>query len=559
MHRLFDPSTTRRRRILDGPWDFLTDPEDDGRDAGYYETFPDETDRFDVPAAWNVDPDYYEYEGPAWYRRRFELPQSGTTRIAFEGVCHDATVWLDGEHVADHYCGHTPFEVVADLAAGEHELVVRADNTRDERSIPKPGADWRPYGGITREVVVESVPAAFVDDVAVDYELDGDRADATVTVAIRNEGESRETDVSVAIGDRTNTRAHTVDPGRTEVEFEFDLSVDRWSPADPTLYDVVAEVGEGDRRDERREKVGFRSVAVTDTAILVNGEPVEIMGVNRHEDHPEWGHAQPLRLQELDLGLIEDAGMNAIRTAHYPNHPRFLDLCDRRGILVLEEIPLWQFDTERFERESVLDRAKTMLAEMIERDRTHPSVLAWSLTNECENQEQGVADVTAELAALARERDDRPVTLASNRYHPNGQKRWGDDRCLPHVDFICANAYPGWYEPGDYANVVATIREDFPEKPIVFTEFGAGAVYGEHTREAQKWSEEYQASFLVDAIETFRETDYVAGFTIWQFCDTRTDSRNFLKRPKVKNNKGIVDEYRRPKEGYHRVVDLLTD
>jgi len=177
MRRLFDPSTTRRRRALDGPWDFLTDPENEGIDAEYYETFPDETDRFDVPAAWNVDPDYYEYEGPAWYRRRFEIPQSGTTRIAFDGICHDATVWLDGEHVADHYCGYTSFEVVADIAAGEHELVIRADNTRDERSIPKPAADWRPYGGITREVTVESVPETFVDDVAVDYELDGDRAE----------------------------------------------------------------------------------------------------------------------------------------------------------------------------------------------------------------------------------------------------------------------------------------------------------------------------------------------------------------------------------------------
>ncbi|MFB6074208.1 MAG: glycoside hydrolase family 2 protein [Haloarculaceae archaeon] len=550
MHRLFDPTPRRWRRELDGRWSFVTDPDDEGVDMGYFDDFPADADRIDVPGTWNTVARYHDYEGPAWYRRTFDLPEGGPTRLSFQGVCHDATVWIDGDRVADHYGGYTPFEVSERLDAGQHDVVVRADNTRDEESIPRPGTDWFPYGGITREAVVESLPPVSVSDVAVAYELDDDRADVRVEVTVHNDGQATERAATANVGDATAERTLELVPGTTTAAFELSLDIDRWSPEDPQLYEVRATVGE----DERRERVGFRTVEVTDTALLVNGEQVDVRGVNRHEDHPEWGHAQPLRVQELDLDVIEDAGLNAVRTSHYPNHPRFLDLCDERGVLVIEEIPYWQFDAERFRRGDVLDRGATMLEEMIERDRNHPSILAWSVTNECANEEPGVLEATEELVSVARTLDDRPVTLASNNYHPDGE---GADPCLDLVDFVCANAYPGWYSDGEYADVLRGVREDHPDKPVVVSEFGAGAVAGERTREDQKWSEGFQADFLADAVETFRGAEYVAGFTVWQYCDTRTDPRNWERRPKTKNNKGVVDEYRRPKAAYRRLADLL--
>ena len=295
---------------------------------------------------------------------------------------------------------------------------------------------------------------------------------------------------------------------------------------------------------------------MTDSDILINGDPVSLRGVNRHEDHPEWGHAQPPRLQELDLDLIQDGGFDTVRTSHYPNHPRFLDMCDERGVLVIEEIPYWPFDAERFERSGVLDRGKAMLRELIDRDRHHPSVFAWSVTNECDNGETGVYDATEELASLARERDDRPVTLATNNF---GAGRGGEDPCLELVDFACLNDYPGWYTDGEWPDLIEHVRERYPDLPILMSEFGAGAVWGEHTRENQKWSEGYQADLLENAVEAFEAADPVVGFTIWQYCDTRTDPRNWYSRPKTKNNKGIVDEYRRPKDAYHRIADLLDE
>jgi beta-glucuronidase len=564
MHRTFDPTPTRWRRELDGPWDFLTDPPEGGAEAGYVESFPDDADRMAVPGTWNVRPSYHDHEGVAWYHRRFEVPATGVARLTFHGVCHDATVWLDGDRVASHYGGYTPFEIQDTLAAGEHDLVVRTDNTRDERSIPRPGTDWFPYGGITREVVLELVPERFVEDLVVEYTI-GDgarevpaedaRVHATVEVVVRNVGESVERTVGTNVAGTDARRTVDLPTGTTTVTFDVQPTVDLWSPEDPDLYDVIGHVETADGRDEYRDRVGFRSIAVTDTDVLINGEATPLRGVNRHEDHPEWGHAQPHRLQEHDLDVIEDAGCNTIRTAHYPNHPRFLDCCDERGILVIEEIPYWQFDAERFAREGVLDRGLATLEDLIERDRHHPSIVAWSVSNECENDEQGVYDATKRLVETARAHDDRPVTLASNQYHSSG----GQDPCLDLVDVACINAYPGWYGDGSWAETLQHARADNPEKPIVVSEFGAGAVANERTHENQKWSEGYQANFLAETIETFKNADAVAGFTVWQYCDTRTDPREWATRPKTKNNKGIVDEYRRPKQAYHAVRDALGE
>jgi len=545
MHRTFRTSRGREQRYLHGQWEFTTDALD-GPDR-----FPDDADRLAVPAAWNVRPEYYDHEGEAWYRRQIHV-DGGHYRLSFQGICHDATVYVDGEAVADHYGGYTPFEAVLDLGAGDHEIVVRADNSRSDTSLPLPGTDWFPYGGITREVLLERIPERFVDGLALTYDLDGGRATVTGRIAVRNLGDAVEREVGLDVGGTGTDRTATIEAGSTTVDLELPLSVDRWTLADPTLYDVVATVGDDDYRD----RIGFREIEITDDEILLNGESVALRGVNRHEDHPDFGGAQPLRVMEGDVALLERAEFNVVRGSHYPNHPRFLDLCDEAGVLFIEEIPYWQYDAEDFQRGPVLERGKQALRETIVRDRHHPSVFAWSVHNECYNHQPGVREATEELVGVVREHDDsRPVTLASNT-------DWRDeyDRCLELCDFICVNGYPGWYDDdADWASLLAGVREKYDSKPVVISEFGGGAVAGERTFEGQKWSESYQADLVADSIRTFEDTDYVVGWTIWQFCDTRTDPRSAMGRPKTKNNKGIVTEYRRPKDTFGRIVDLVAD
>ena len=549
----YDRSRTRRRRTLDDGWRFATDPDDVGEREGWNADFPDDAERVTVPAPWNVRSGHHDYHGVGWYSREFDVTRRGPVRVCFHGVCHDATVWLDGERVAEHDSGYTPFEVVADLDRGRHDLVVRADSTRDTDSIPKPGTDWFPYGGITRPVVVEELPPVWVADLDLAYDLEGSQAAVTATVTVDSTDEAREVPVAVELaGERAAERVRVPADGEVAVSLDIEASVERWTPDDPTLYTATATAGD----DELRERTGFRTVSVTDTDLLVNGEAVPLRGVNRHEDHPEWGHAQPARLQELDLDLVEELGCNFLRTSHYPVHPGLLDRCDERGLLVLEELPFWQFDGERFARDGVRERGVTMLEEMVERDRAHPSVVAWGLTNECAGHEDPVEAAVAAMAERARDLDDRPLALASMNYQP-GQV--GEDPTFEHVDLVCLNGYQGWYTEGPWAEILDPAREDHPEKPIVVSEFGAGAVFGERTREDQKWSEGHQADVVVDAVETFEAREDVAGFAVWQFCDTWTTVERFAGRPKSKNNKGLVDEYRRPKLAYDRLQSFLAD
>lgn len=384
MHRAFETSISRTRQSLGGRWAFVTDPDDAGERRGYVESFPDDADYQEVPGTWNTTPAYHDYEGPAWYRRTFRLGESSDARLRFAAVAHDATVWVDGDRVASHYGGYTPFEVhLGNLGAGSHDLVVRADNAPTPTSVPLPGTDWFPYGGITREVILESVPETFVRDVTVEYDLDGGEARVSAVVTVSNRGPEREADLTVTVGDTRDRGSVTLPSGESVHRRGLDLAVDRWAPDDPTLYDVSARIADGSGlEDDRRDRIGFREVEVTDTALLVNGDPAEIAGVNRHEDHPDWGHAFPPALARRDLDLIERAGCTAVRTSHYPNHPRFLDRCDERGVLVIEEVPFWQFDADDFARGPALERGERMLDELIDRDRhTHPSWRGASTTS----------------------------------------------------------------------------------------------------------------------------------------------------------------------------------
>jgi len=566
MHRTFETTTERRQRTLDGQWEFLTDPENEGYDADYRESFPTEAaDRLSVPSSWNAHTEYADYVGPAWYRRTFETRTEGSRLFTFHGVARDATVYLDGEEVASHEGGYTAFTALArHLDAGEHELVVRADNTRREDTLPRDGADWFPHGGIHREVVVETVPDVYLRNLAVDYDLYGDEATVEAEVTLHNVGpRPAEPDLTVSVGEASVTEpveVYGMDAATVTVALDVE-DVDRWAPEDPTLYEVGARLHgeqadgrEGDTfADDLRDRIGFRTVSTSGREILVNGEPVEIAGVNRHEDHPEWGSAQPLRVQERDLDLIRRAGCNAVRCSHYPNHPRFLDLCDEAGVLVIEEIPMWQVDASTVVASR--ERAQRTLMEMIERDRHHPSIFAWSLSNECANEESTVADATRQLKWAADGVDgSRLITAASNTDF-EGET----DGVFEFCDFLSVNAYWGWYRDGDWGEFLDGIADDYGEKPIVVTEFGAGAVPGDRTHEARKWSESYQADLLGDCVDLFRERGDVAGFTVWQFCDTLTNPEQAMTRPRTRNNKGVLDEYRRPKEAYRVLRDRLAD
>ncbi len=565
MHRLFETTTLRRQIYLDGRWNFALDPDDRGEEERWFEAFPTDADEQWVPSVWNTTPCYSGYEGPAWYHRTFQVNNCTALVINIGAAAHSAKVWLDGEILGEHFSGFLPFGfVVKRPTPGTHTLIVRVDNTLSDSTIPGPHLDWYRYGGLTRSVWAEELPGkACIRHFNLLPRLEDGRGVVTVRARILSlTDEPLEDTMRLEInGERSYAEALTLAPGE-EREIAFDVAVPNprvWQPNDPQLY--LARLSFAG--DDLIERFGLRSIEVSGSRILLNGRPVKLLGINRHEDHPDWGFAIPGHITARDLRIVQDLGFNAMRGAHYPNDPRLLDMCDERGILFMQEIPLWQFTEEQMRRPIIRERARRMLLEMIERDMNHPCIWAWSVLNECATETEGGREMVEMLVEAAKEADPtRLVTFASNRRLA--------DICFDLVDVVCVNAYYGWYREEEWTRglepssaweaLLRRLREKIGEKPLVISEFGAGAVPGCRGLEGFRWSEDYQRRLLTELVEFFLSRDDVAGFHIWTLFDFRvdcTDVDRALRRPRGFNNKGLLDEHRRPKLAYWAIRELL--
>ena len=308
---------------------------------------------------------------------------------------------------------------------------------------------------------------------------------------------------------------------------------------------------------------GFRKVRAGKGQLLINGEPVLLRGYNRHEDHPTFGCSLPVELMMYDLQLLRDLGCNFVRTSHYPNDMRFLDLCDEMGFYVWEEshyrnVPL---DHPKFR-----EQTEAVTVEMIEWHHNRPSIITWGCLNEADNTSPFGQKQHAWLLRLMRDLDgSRPVTYASNR----GK----DDKCMRHADIVSWNRYDAWYggEPRDIEprlkDMLKWLHSDASRggrgKPVIMSEFGGGAIYGWRHPHRAKWTEQYQRDLLDESLRVYLNRPEVVGVAIWQFCDCRITpgkERAFWpSRPRSMNNKGTVDEYRRAKLAYQTVRKRMRE
>lgn len=335
----------------------------------------------------------------------------------------------------------------------------------------------------------------------------------------------------------------------------FDLVVpdpQPWSPESPHLHLIEAKLGQ----DDLIERIGLRSVTVDGTSILVNDKPVFLAGVNRHEAHPQFGHSLPMELMLADIQQLKQLNCNFVRGSHYPQDVRFLDLCDEHGILVWQEATAWQAQVGHLTDADFVSAQVQCIDEMVAQSINHPSVIMWGLLNESASDQPESRPAYEQLIGHLRELDpSRPVTYASHRHLA--------DLCFDLVDIISLNIYPGWYladletMEGWMDDLMAGLKEKgWNKKPLIFSEFGAGALYGWHDARNGKWSEPYQAKLLKTALGWMLRQRQVVGTAIWQFCDCLVSPTRATGRPREFNNKGLVDEYRRPKLAFDVVSDI---
>lgn len=321
-----------------------------------------------------VDPPHVPTENPTGdHLRVFDLPSDwpsdGGAVLRFDGVESCARLWLNGTELGEFKGSRLPHEFAVGhlLKPGGNVLAVRVHQWSAGSYLEDQDQWWLP--GIFRDVTLLHRPAGSVGDFFVHASYDHTTGEGTLRVDSDVDGRVTvpALDIDVAAGEPVT------------------VAVEPWTAETPKLYDGVLAT-EGERVPLR---IGFRTVALEDGLIKVNGEAILFKGVNRHEWHPEQGRALDLETMREDVLLMKRHNLNAVRTSHYPPHPAFLDLCDEYGLWVIDECDLethgfteqdWRdnpVDDDRW-TPALLDRAERM----VERDKNHPSVVFWSLGNE---------------------------------------------------------------------------------------------------------------------------------------------------------------------------------
>lgn len=554
--RLFQQNCVRTNRSLDGVWDF--------RMEGFEKAY-----RLPVPGAFEQHPDFMTYRGVGTYTKQLFLSEDTHVKLFFEGVSHTCDVFWDDRKVGHHYNAFTGFElIIPNQVAGNHKLEVVVDNRFSEASSLHVPNDYYSYGGITRSVQMETLSDLYVKQVHVTPLCENSLWQAEIKVLVENlASEPRACSLQASLNEDKDYdfRAKVfhqedilLDSGESvEIRWKQDFpDVKAWSDKTPNLYLLQVALAKDEVLfDDRVERIGFRTIRQDGKRILLNGQPVFIRGFNRHEDYAVVGCAVPLQLMMKDMDILEDLGANSVRCSHYPNDSMFLDLCDERGVLVWEESHARGFELDRMLNPNFDRQSEDCIREMVAQHYNHPSIYIWGVMNECASQTpEGRVKYEAQLGLLKELDQSRLTTFATFQYYT--------DICLDIPDVVSYNMYAGWYveEPSKVTNkkILDWIKSSGGDgKPVIVSEFGAGAVYGYRDRTHAKWSEERQCDIIKENLEEYLNHPDIAGVYLWQFADVRvTEEEWFQKRPRTYNNKGIVDEFRRPKLAYDVVKQM---
>jgi len=535
---------------LDGKWNVIIDWYGSGNAADiasnkqatgkddFVEFSFDNSQTLAVPGDWNYQRDELKYyEGTVWYKRDFDyVPEPGKRAyLRFDGVSYRCEVYLNGKLLGAHEGSFTPFQfdLSGVIKRGKNMLVLKVNNERRDDAIPARKFDWWNYGGITRSVNLCTVPDKYIADYFIQLKK-GSLSALGGWVQLSSK-QSRQ--ITLEIPEAHIRRLLTTDSsGRAQISLPVKLKL--WSPEQPKLYVVKLYAG----ADTVTDQIGFRSIEVKGIQILLNKKPVFLRGISFHEEMPQraaraYSEADARTL----LTWAKELGCNFVRLAHYPQNPQTVKLAEQMGLMMWEEIPVWQ--GIQFSNPQILGKANMMLHEMIERDKNRCGIIIWSLSNETAPGPERNATL-AQMAKDARALDDtRLISSAFDHFKYSGNQILIDDPLSESLDVLAANKYMGWYAkwPAGPGNVVW--KSNF-NKPLIISEFGAEALYGNHGAKdiASLWTEEYQEQLYKDNIAMFKKIPFLQGVCPWILADFRSPGRMQAEYQQGWNRKGLLSD-----------------
>lgn len=558
----FTNNTDSRSKLnLDGEWKVSIAPFGGMNGKTASKTFTNEAidqvfaDRLIVPGDWNTQSEkLYYYEGTIAYKKNFKIDKKDNRSyvINFGAVNYEAEVFLNGTEIGSHTGGFTPFlfDISDNLKNGNNTLVVVVNNLRKKDAIPTIRFDWWNYGGITRSVDIAEIPKSHIKD----YTLELKDYKKKIVKAVIKLSHANAKNITLKIPEAKVSKVISTN-SKGIAEFEFKAKkIKLWSPENPKLYNIEILSGE----DKITEDIGFRKIESVNGNILLNGEKVFLKGINIHEEAPmKAGRVTTSEECRTLLNWAKELGCNFVRLAHYPHSELMVKEADKLGLMVWSEIPVyWKIN---FESKESFNNAKTMLTEMIQRDKNRASIILWSVANETRESEARQKYLT-DLLKTTKELDpSRLTTAALEAFKEVDGVRVIDDPLGKYIDVIGVNCYCGWYfrKPNECPDLKWDVQF---EKPVIFSEFGAGALQGLHDENAAKWSEEYMDDVYKYNLEMIeKQMPFVDGMTPWLLMDFRSPIRPNRVIQNDYNRKGLISEQGIRKKAFYRLQEYYKN
>jgi beta-galactosidase len=565
----------KRQKISKG-WQYLENPVMDVAAANDMEDW----DTVDLPHTWNADDTTdvitgYRRDG-SWYRKQLDLaPEEGKRYfLHFEAAQMKASIYVNGKKAGDHIGGYTGFdiEITEQVTTGDNDILVRVDNGVDFNLVPSQKADFFQYGGLTRDVFIETRPTTYLEQVRVNTDVNAERAIVTFNPFVDGSGD---------FGPATYTTIVKGPDGKIVSESDAaEITIanpELWSPDTPNIYSFTTEMRDPDGNvlDSYEDTFGLRWFEFkANGPFFLNGERLLLRGTHLHEGHAGMGSAMSNEQRIADLTAIKELGANFVRLGHYSHDPVIYDTADKLGIILYDEVPWNRGGIGGAEwRKNTQEMTRSMIAQNYNR----ASVFLWSLGNEMywlPDQEGGgdkarVAEELQLLHDIAKEMD--PGRLTTIRKFPEG---------ADIIDVYSPSIWAGWYGGGyvQYHDAIKAARAEHPY--LLHMEYGGSSHVGRFLEEpfgpygtadpetlgsveeavnqtgviSVAKSKVWDMSYMIDLFDWYlriSETDPdFAGSAQWAFKDFGTPIRPENPLPFV-NMKGLTQRDGVQKDVYH--------
>ncbi|WP_066189537.1 MULTISPECIES: beta-glucuronidase [Gracilibacillus] len=560
---------------LNGFWHFAADQDNKGEEKGWPYGIPRERE-VAVSASWNEQfQDLMYFFETGWYETTLEVPSHFRSELLWLriGAANYLTkIWINGQYVGSHEGAHLPFEfeVSSYMKCGQkNTMIISVDaqiksdrlppgDVEEEQVIgfkgqyPNNYYDFFPYGGINRPVYLYTTAPTYIKDITVNTEIQGETAVLSYDCQINQPFQGT---AVITLDEEAATSQVTVD-NHKRVTGQLTIPSPRlWGMEDPYLYELCIQLFDDEIcLDSYTLEVGIREIELMDHQLYLNGQPVFLNGFGLHEDFPVLGKGLNHAVIAKDMNLLKWTGANSFRTSHYPYSEEFLRQADRQGMLVIGETPFVGFVQSHYQNDKIQEQAKKVIGEMINRDKNHPSIIAWSLANEGDTFVPEASAFYHSLYQCAKSLDPSRLVTIVNCVDIE------EDHALQHFDFISLNRYYGWYEQAGRLDEGCEMLSkkldrcfEVFQKPIIVTEFGADAIAGLHTNPPEQFTEEYQAEMVTRQYQIIADKTYTIGAHIWSFADFKTSQ---TPSRVVVNRKGLFARDRQPKLAAHRIKEL---